>query len=273
MSLYRPPLVSEREPGGYEDCTWASAVMLNNAHHGTEDRPSTRREYQALRVAGGDGPAENPGDGSNQEQAATGIRRRYGWAPMRIGVPGVARSFDYLWQLLDRGWGASVQGFMGAFPPGHHLRRHDPSFRGAHCVYLQREDTRDHVWWMDPLAPSTYAGEWVDKNDVRRYVAQLAGGYLLAPVDRPDHVHLAPDARRAMPFPDRTRAAFDTVAVHSARTTGSGSTVAMLHRGDLWVTYQYGEGEEYRGDRTWAGNHDGTRWVHLKRLAHVHGGT
>lgn len=271
--MYRPPLCSEREPGGYEDCTWASAVMLNNAHHGWADVPSTRHEYEALRVAGGDGPAEKPGDGSNQAQAELGIQRRYHWDPVRLGVPGTQRSFDYLWARLGRGVGASVQGYMGAFPAGHHLRRHDPGFRGAHDVYVQREDATDRVWWMDPLAPSTYPGEWVTKNDLRRFVSQFAGGYLLALVSKPGHVHLAPGAVRSDPFPDRTRAAFTPTAIHDRRTTGAGSTVANLEVGELWVAYQYAEGEEYKGDRTWAGDHHGARWIHIKRLRHVGGTT
>src|SRR4051812_45753611 len=126
--MYRPSLVSEREPGGYEDCTWASAVMLDNAHHGWQDRPATRAEYEALRVAGGDGPAEKPGDGSNQQQAELGILRRYEWDAVRYGVPGTQRSFEYVWDRLLPGMGASLQGYMGAYPAGSHWRRWDPGF-------------------------------------------------------------------------------------------------------------------------------------------------
>lgn len=275
--MYRPPLTTEREPGGYEDCTWASAVMLNNAHHGYESAPSTRKEYEALRVAGGDGPAEKPGDGSNQAQAENGIQRRYHWDPVRLGVPGTQVSFDYLWDRLAPGIGASVQGYMGAFPYGHRLRRHDPSFKGAHCVYTQREDTTDRVWWMDPLAPATYGGEWVTKNELQRYVAQLVGGYLLAPISKPNHVHLNNDgpreARKSSPFPDRTRAIEDGVRIHSTPEKGAANVVGTLNRGDLFTLYQYKTGDEYAGANQWGGNHDGNRWVHLKRLKHVHGDT
>lgn len=273
MSLYRPPLCSEREPGGYEDCTWASAVMLNNAHHGWADVPSTRAEYEALRVAGGDGPREKPGDGSNQAQAELGIQRRYGWDPVRFGVPGIQRDFDYLWARLGPGVGASVQGFMGAFPAGHNLRRHDPGFRGAHCVYVQREDLQERVWWMDPLAPSTYGGEWVSKLTLRRYVAQLAGGYLIALIGKPAHVHLDRGAVRSTPFPDRTRAIEDGVRVHSTVNKGGANVVGTLKEGELFVAYQYDTGDEYMGSKKWLGDHHGRRWVHSKRLRHVGGST
>ncbi len=270
--MYRPVLVSEREPGGYEDCTWASAVMLNNAHHGWTDRPPTRAEYEALRVAGGDGPPENPGDGSNQQQAETGILRRYQWDAVRLGVPGTQRSFDYLWDRLGKGVGASVQGYMGAFPAGSHWRRHDPGFRGPHCTYVQREDSQDRVWWMDPLAPGTYPGEWMSKNDLRRYVSQMAGGYLLARVSHPDHVHLASGGMKSSPFPDRTRADEEPTLVRS-RPGKSGKVVKTLHPGDLWITSQYVPGDLYQGSRRWCGNHEGTRFVHSKALRQVGGDT
>ncbi len=271
--MYRPPLCTEREAGGYEDCTWASAVMLNNAHHGWATVPSTRHEYEALRVAGGDGPAEKPGDGSTQQQAETGILNRYRWDVVRFGVPGTQRSFEYLWDRLGVGIGASVQGYMGAFPSGSHWRRWDPGFHGAHCTYVQRESTADRVWWMDPLAPGTYPGEWMTKNDLRRYVSQFAGGYLVARIAKPDHVHLAPSATRAVPFPDRARALADGTRVHSVPKTSDATVVGHLEKGELFTAYQYAPGDVFEGSNRWLGNHEGTRFVHSKRMAYVGGST
>ena len=87
-----PSLVSEREPDGtWEDCTWASGVMLANAGTGGDWYARDRAEYEALRVAGGDGPAEKPGDGSNLGQLAAGMIARYGWAGARTdGITALA---------------------------------------------------------------------------------------------------------------------------------------------------------------------------------------
>lgn len=177
MSDFIPAQVSEREPGGYEDCTWASGVMLNNAAHAKDVAPGTRAEYQALRVAGGDGPAENPGDGSNIGQLVTGIKRRYGWTAARIGPPGAAHpSFDVLWAKLTPGTGAVIQGYMGVWVRASTWRRWDRNFGGAHAVYAQRRDSSFRVWWMNPLAPDSYPGEWMDKSDLKKYWDGMFGG-------------------------------------------------------------------------------------------------
>lgn len=185
---FRPHQCSEREANGDEDCTWCTGVMYNNAMHGANVRPWVRAEYEALRVAGGDGPAEKPGDGSNYGQLELGIIRRYGWNPHRVGPPGGAHvSFGTFWASLDPGMGAAVQGSMGVFPRNGHWRRWDPQFGGAHSVYVQREDSRDRVWWMNPSAPNSYAGEWMSKADLKRYYEGFSGGYLIGKIG-----HLAP---------------------------------------------------------------------------------
>lgn len=182
--MYRPPQCTEREPGGYEDCTWCSGVMLQNAAHGRAKVPSTRKEYEALRVAGGDGPAENPGDGSNIQQLQIGFRNRYDWTPVRIGVPNLPRAtFAQVWSRLQPGTGAVVQGAMGVL--GDHWNRWDPKFGqgiGAHAAYAQREKAEDRVWWMNPLAPNSYAGEWMAKGVLRAYFEGLNGGALFATI-------------------------------------------------------------------------------------------
>lgn len=178
--MFRPKQCTEREPGGYEDCTWASGVMFQNAAHGANVAPSTRAEYQALRVAGGDGPAENPGDGSNTGQLATGIGRRYGWHAVRLGPPGASHpSFASFWDRLAPGTGAVVQGWMGVWSHSNHWRRWDPGFGGAHAVYVQRESRDEVVWWMNPLAPEGYPGEHMAKFDLKRYWDGFFGGALL----------------------------------------------------------------------------------------------
>jgi hypothetical protein len=267
-------MCSEREPGGYEDCTWASAVMLDNANHGWADVPSTRTEYQALRVAGGDGPGEKPGDGSNQRQAQIGMMRRYGWAPTRIGVPGFPTTFSSLWVRLQPGSGASVQGSFRRFPPGHRYRRWDPDFVGGHCAYVQRESRTERVWWMDPLAPSSYAGEWMTKADLQRYVDGFPGGHLIAPVAEPFHAHFRYGGRATNPFPDRTRADEDQVRVHWRPSVTDATVIDHLERDELFVASQLTErGDTFRGSTRWYGDHHGRRWVHAARLRREGGAT
>lgn len=185
--MFIPAQCSEREAGGQEDCTWASGVMLQNAHQGANIRPATRHEYEALRVAGGDGPAENPGDGSNMRQLAVGISRRYGWTGQRVGPPGLVRiPFGQLWRLLPPGHGAALQGSMGAFPRTGYWRRWDSQFGGPHCVYVQRLTSRPEVWWMNPSAPNSFGGELMGVADLRRYYDAWVGGALFTAVGLPD---------------------------------------------------------------------------------------
>jgi hypothetical protein len=202
---YVPPQCSERETGKWEDCTWATGVMLNNAAHGQTVVPSTRAEYEALRVAGGDGPAENPGDGSNNAQLAIGITNRYGWTPIRYGPPGVSHPSWSLVLSALRSVGdcAALQGTMGAWGSASHWRRWDTAFQGPHNVYVQRRDMGDHLWWMNPQAPNSYPGEWISLTEAHRYYDAWIGGILSArvgqlippvpptDVEEPVHINLA----------------------------------------------------------------------------------
>jgi hypothetical protein len=126
---------------------------------------------------------------------------------------------------------------------------------------------------MDPLAPKSYAGEWMEKLELRRYISQMAGGYLLARIADPAHVHLYGTAIKSTPFPDRTRAIRDGVRMHSSPRKGTGNVVATLERGQLFIGFQYVAGDLYAGSRRWVGNHDGTLFVHSKNLTHVGGDT
>lgn len=158
--------------------------MLQNAAHGSPVAPSTRAEYEALRVAGGDGPTEKPHDGSNLEQLQTGFERRYGWSPVRIGPPGFPTPpFANFWGLLKPGTGAVVQGSMGSLEP--HYRRWDPAFGSGgklapHAAYVQRETDGNRVWWMNPLAPKSYDGEWMSKPDLADFMGGFSGAAMFA---------------------------------------------------------------------------------------------
>lgn len=165
MTIYRPPQVTEREPDGeWEDCTWCSGVMFANAANERERYPSTQREYETLRAASGDSME----GGSNLFDLERGMARRYGWSV------DPQTGFDAWWADMTPGTGSVLQGLMGAL--SDHLRRWD-DFTGAHAVYCQREDTRDRVWWMNPLAPKAYAGEWVSKTACRAYYNAQPGAH------------------------------------------------------------------------------------------------
>lgn len=216
---YRPPQVTEREPDGtWEDCTWASGVMLNNAAHGGPAVPSNQAEYQALRVAGGDGPAENTGDGSNALQLQTGIAKRYGWTPMRLGAPGISTSWAEIWARLVPGVGCVLQGAMAGLST--HFRRWDPPFAGAHAVYVQREDDLPRLWLQNPLAPANYPGEWLNKDDAGRYWSGLRGGAVFAHIGS----LAAPKPPKPPPEDPNVRVVTVTITTWPARTfTSAGS--------------------------------------------------
>lgn len=196
MSTYVPPQCSEQEAGGWEDCTWCAGVMLNNAAHGTTVSPNTRLEYEALRVAGGDGPAEKPGDGSNNGQLRTGIRNRYHWEPELMGPPAEPHRpwADVKAKIAHIGDVAALAGTMAAFPAGHHLRRWDPGFHAGHQVFVMKRDALPRFWWMNPQAPNSYPGEWVSESDVRAFYEGFVGGALFAKVGQ-----LAPPVPPAPP--------------------------------------------------------------------------
>lgn len=170
--------VSEREsahhwPDGqfddsaWEDCTMVAGVMLARLCL-DPTIPYTHREAEALR----DDAGEDPLGGTSNHDARRGMSRRYGWEPLLVP------NFSELWAKLTPGTAASVQGSMGAFPYGYHLRRHQPTFNGGHDVLAVRVDATDRVWWDDPLAATgSYQGEWVSKADLRRYVERLMSSF------------------------------------------------------------------------------------------------
>jgi hypothetical protein len=182
MQPFKPRQCTEREPGGNEDCTWCAGVMLANAGFGANIAPSTRVEYESLRVAGGDGPAEKSKDGSNLSQLLVGMRRQYSWAP--AGSSSHADWTDVRHRLEDVGDCAVLQGSMGVFAKDSNWRRWDVPFDGAHAVFVERLDGEDRLWWMNPQAPNSYAGEFISLADARRYYEGLGGGALYTRVGK-----------------------------------------------------------------------------------------
>lgn len=162
---YHPPQCTERESGDWEDCTWASGVMMQNAAYGTAKVPSTQQEYEALRKASGDSMT----GGSNIGDLVRGFKARY-----KYDIPNIEPDdvID-LWGHLKPGTGAVVQGSMGAL--SDYWRRHDPDFSGAHAVYVSRDDDLERVWWMNPLAPASYPGEYMYKVELMDFWDGLEG--------------------------------------------------------------------------------------------------
>lgn len=126
--------------------------------------------------------------------------------------------------------------------------------------------------WSRVLAFAASLRPWGD-NDSRL----LGAGKMYAGVfpDTEPHAHYKYGGYRpTSPIhqPDRTRILGDNTNVHSTPSSSS-TTIRKLNTGDLWEGWQYAKGSEFRGSTLWLGNHDGTAWVHSKRLSYVGGTT
>lgn len=188
MSWRRPKFVSERERAeiwvdgrtwddqAWEDCGPTSTIMAVHATTGGH-RPAvmTLDEAERLRRAAGYGPK----GGTNIQQLAATAVSRY-----RINLPRHASGFEAIWAALRPGQGAVLAGSMAGFGPGHRLSRHLRSYNGGHAVYVQREGTASRVWWMDPLAPIGYEGEWASRDEVRLFLAHGIASAVIVPLTK-----------------------------------------------------------------------------------------
>lgn len=163
--------VSEREPGPWIECTFTSAVMAVRSWGFRV--PAKLIEAKGLHKASGKDPAK----GGSIADVIKGFYVRYN---TRKGQQLSNADFPALWTDLSVGRSGVFQGSMGAFPAGHHLRRHDPGFKGFHAIFVIRLDERDRVWWVDPLAPlGDYQGEFVPLKNFRKFVEGLPAGSAL----------------------------------------------------------------------------------------------
>lgn len=167
MTAYHPAQVTERESdGSWEDCVWTTGVMIQNAAHAATVAPTSRAEYEALRVDGGDGPAEHTNDGSNYIQLVHGMLGRYGWAP----TLGTGRQWATVQAILAApGTAMGIQGSLRTLST--HLRRWDPGSTVSHSVFVENDG--NGLWWMNPLAPASYPGEYVSWADVQHFYEGL----------------------------------------------------------------------------------------------------
>jgi hypothetical protein len=183
--------VAHRWPNGqydnaaWEDCTFMSGVELARLCFSSKI-PATHYEGERLRQAAG----VSPSGGSNIDDLRNGIKRRY-----RRETSHPVSGFGNLWRVLTPGRAAVAQGRMSAVP---RLRRWS-TFTGKHAVLVVRVDATDRVWWCDPLAPAgAYAGQWVTKAELKRYVDAITaegGRHLVANVRRNYYAMVVDGAR------------------------------------------------------------------------------
>lgn len=159
--------VTEREPGPWRDCSFASMLeVCRDGFPDGRDIPATEAEKEALRAAAG---LPDDHTGATIAQAITGAERRYGLGGGYV----VTSSWAVVREALTRAdTRCVVQGSMGSATTW--LRRWQPSFTGAHAIAA-----RGQVW-CDPLAPKgTYAGELVPIGTWESYFRGLPGAQAL----------------------------------------------------------------------------------------------
>jgi hypothetical protein len=167
--------ISEREPDGtWEDCTWCSILEWFRLVVDPR-KPATLAEAEAIRKASG----EPTTGGSNYENAAVGIKRRYGYT-----LPARLTSFAALQKALTPGKVAAIAGSMRAFPPGHRLSKWDPGFDGGHAVLLM--NIAGVLYWCDPEAPTKAAVPViVTWTEVRQFVTAFSGKHVVGTIKVP----------------------------------------------------------------------------------------
>jgi hypothetical protein len=165
-------LVSEREPtGSWEDCAWATGVMLGNWMEGYNKYPANQTNYENLRYAA-TGVREAEGDGSNYDEVLRGVERLYGLEPLLL------HSANYGWDYILRHWpihyGGGVQGRNGSLPST--LRY--TSFTGGHSIFTVRR-TDELFDAYNPLAPAGSNPRSITADQLGVYFRALPGAAVL----------------------------------------------------------------------------------------------
>jgi hypothetical protein len=170
---HQPQFVTEREAGRWQDCLWASASMLVDKW--TAGRIVISRD--ALRRLSGDRIG-----GSNLDHLVVALRR-IGLTARTSPNGGSVITWASLRTRLAAGGGAVLLGDDSHLP--RRYGRWDPGFwnntgsRDNHAIYLDRYDSaHDRYWMMDPLAPASWAGEWISGRDLRAFAWSTPAGAL-----------------------------------------------------------------------------------------------
>jgi len=187
MSFAAVDHVTEREPGKWEDCTFASMLetMRLGLPNGTDIPPTITEVNRFARAAG----FPEGHQGATIEDTLPAASRLYGLTARHYSL---TREWDVLErEFRDPDTVAVVTGVMAAVPA--YLRRWSPRFTGAHAV-AGRSNVNVPIW-CDPLAPrdGTYDGEPVPMGTWWRFTnalpgwqalimkaAQAAGGLMIA---------------------------------------------------------------------------------------------
>jgi hypothetical protein len=178
---YTPRFVTqtdERPP--WEDCLWASGVMLLDKW----TRGTVTPDRQALRRSSGDRVG-----GSRFADLARAISRHYGWRPKFSPNGGERLTWNGLLERLTIGGGAVIEGDYGRLGAPYtrwgRAYAHDPHAAG-HALYVERYDAyHERIWLMDPLGHDGYAGEWVPAARVHAFIWKRHGLVYAMPTAAP----------------------------------------------------------------------------------------
>jgi hypothetical protein len=172
---YSPQFVTEREPGHWKDCLWASASMLIDKW--TAGRLTISKSR--LRKLSGDL------HGGSKLNLVGRVLREIGLPARASPTGGAFVTWTDLRARLATGGGAILLGDDSKLP--RWFGRWDPAFwQGTrkgddHAVYLDRYDrVHDRFWIMDPLAPAGWPGEWISSRDLRAFAWTKPNGALSA---------------------------------------------------------------------------------------------
>lgn len=172
---YRPDFVTERQPGRWKDCLWASGAMLIDKW--TNGQTTVGREH--LRRLSGDLHGGSTLADLSRAFARFDLDLRY--SP----DGGDAVTWSALLKRLATGGGAVLLGDQHRMP--RYFGRWDRKFWAKtgkgddHAVYVERYNPRTGlVWLMDPLAPAAWPGEWVRAATLRRFVWTRGGAVVVA---------------------------------------------------------------------------------------------
>lgn len=168
-----PYLVSEREAGGWEDCTFASGVMLGNAFEAANAHPATRAEYEALRAATGylhAEPAAGEKKGGSIDDLMVALRRRYGLGGQK------ATSWAEIEEQWQPGAVMALQGMNGKLPT---KARGGSTYTGPHAIFCQWKLTTGTTVVLNPLAANGSAPVGVAISDLKAFFGALGGAAAL----------------------------------------------------------------------------------------------
>lgn len=172
---YTPAFVTEREPGVWDDCTWAAAEMFLDKWTSGQ----TIVDRRQLRKLSGD--KEGGSNLADVERAFARLGLDLETSPKG----GASVTWAKLLDRLSNGGGAILLGDYGNLPRVN--GRWDPGFwRGEretddHALYLDRYDaTTGKIFVMDPLAPADWTGEWIRASALKKFAWRTGSGKLWA---------------------------------------------------------------------------------------------